>query len=113
MRRILPNISTQTVESPLTYPVLAHGGELHGQPAKPASVPEPTENDDDSTLAPETPATQPQDTSAVVEDAAVVSAPTVVAGVPSGLGEAVFTMLVAFPWLLMALRQQFNTKPRL
>ncbi|MEM9806360.1 MAG: hypothetical protein AAF959_13870 [Cyanobacteria bacterium P01_D01_bin.56] len=89
---------------PVATKTLAHGGELHGQPKQektvntPASDPtdEPTVTDDDSS-----PSTE--------ETASVNNELTTSASiVPVSFGDLLFGLMVVFPWLLIAVRNQLN-----
>ncbi|NEQ49757.1 MAG: hypothetical protein F6K11_06430 [Leptolyngbya sp. SIO3F4] len=87
----------------LTYPVLAHSGEFHGQPAETATPDD--SNPDNSEIESETPASSTQsETTDVTAVETVVSQPAPLPGLPAGLGESLFTILIGFPWLLIALR---------
>ncbi|MEM9265209.1 MAG: hypothetical protein AAGA46_06760 [Cyanobacteria bacterium P01_F01_bin.13] len=110
MQHTLPIINTTVMDSQLTYPILAHAGELHGRPATPAPVDEKVDN---SSTEPETPAlsTGPE-TVEVTEVDAFTSEPPPIAGLPAGFGESLLTILVGFPWLLIVLRMQLHTQPR-
>lgn len=112
MGRTLQTISATVMGIQLTYPVLAHSGELHGQPAAPAETSAP-DNADDSALESETPASSTQiDATDVTTEDALTSEPPPLASVPDGLGESLFTILVGFPWLLIVLRMQLHTSHR-
>ena len=108
MHHTLPMSSARVMGSQLIYPGLAHAPEFHGQPADP-SPPDPS--NDGQLIAPsETPApgTPTEATEAISVE--TVSQPM---GTPDGLGEALFTILVAVPWLLIALRMQLHPQTRL
>lgn len=110
MHRILPITSATVMGIPLTYPVLAHSGEFHGRPADPAETSAPdNSNSDSGAIESETPASNTQpDTAGVIEVDTTVSQPQTVAGLPAGLGESLFTILVGVPWLLIALRMKLH-----
>lgn len=112
MSHILPNSSAMVIDSLLTSPVLAHAGELHGRPAAPETTSdEDNGNTDSGTLESEVPEASIQtEANTVIEVDA--SAPTPVIALPVGLGEFLFTVLIACPWLLLVLRTKLHTKTR-
>lgn len=90
---------------PVAPAALAHGGELHGQPKQEETVTpasEPTDAPVESTVT--------GDESLSIEEAAPVNdaLTTSASVIPVGFGDLLFGLMVVFPWLLIALRNQLN-----
>ncbi|MEM9485032.1 MAG: hypothetical protein AAGA83_15240 [Cyanobacteria bacterium P01_F01_bin.116] len=90
------------METPLTYPVLAHAPEFHGQPTPNDS------NGDNSAVESEVPALS-TDAEPIEFIEVPASEPPQLASIPAGLGESLLTIIVSVPWVLMALRVQLNS----
>ena len=115
MRPILTTISATVLSMQLTYPVLAHAGELHGRPAQPAEPSTPVDdNGDNSAVESKTPALSPESeiNEVTAEATELGTEPPLVAGSPNGLGESLFIILLVFPCLLLALRTKLHLQPR-
>ena len=110
----LPTSSIMALDA-LTYPVLAHAPEFHIQPAEPQAPESPDNgNSDSEAVESEIPATSAESaTDGTLTEGTGTSAPTPVAAIPDGLGESLFTILVAIPWVLIVLRMQFSPQSRL
>ncbi|MEO0869858.1 MAG: hypothetical protein AAFY17_15750 [Cyanobacteria bacterium J06642_11] len=102
--------ATTVTSNQFIYPVFAHAPELHGRPAQPeVALPLEQIEAEDSELETDSPQAE---TNSVTETEAVETAAPVpsIAAMPTGLGESLFAILVALPWLLMALRIELNTQ---
>lgn len=105
----LPLISSAAgIGRQLSWPVLAHSGELHGQPTQ-STASEDNDASNDETLEQQTldPSTHEV---ALPPSETLADNPLInTGGSPTGLGESLFILIIILPWLLTVLRKQVHS----
>lgn len=108
---MLKVVSTLAIGLYAVNPAMAHNGELHGRPeeaAQPEAIEAETTDTDISVSD-----TQPSLAESAVEVSPTVSTAAPINQFSIGFEEILFSAVLIFPWLLITLRKQLHSKPRL